>query len=247
LIKSKLAIAIILWGWLLFVVWLSYDYAEYSNQWIIHIFQPEYRYEIHSFYVLIFLIPFIYTLLGYLVNEREKLLKKIKESEEKYRTLSLHDELTDLYNRRGFDFLAEQQLKRANRTKSRMFLLFIDIDKIKWINDNFGHQEGDKLLIDTANILKRQIRGADILARIGGDEFVALIDKTRDDLDEMIAKRLDESIRIYNAEGTRRFKLSLSIGFAYYDPTSPRSINELLDDADNKMYEQKQKKNNIKS
>ena len=128
-----------------------------------------------------------------------------------------------------------------------MFLLFIDIDKIKWINDNFGHQEGDKLLIDTANILKRQIRGADILARIVGDEFVALIDKTRDDLDEMIAKRLDESIRIYNAEGTRRFKLSLSIGFAYYDPTSPRSINELLDDADNKMYEQKQKKNNIKS
>ena len=125
--------------------------------------------------------------------------------------------------------------------------LFIDVDKIKWINDNFGHQEGDRVLIDTANILKRQIRESDILARIGGDEFVALIDKTSDDLDEIIAKRVDESIHIYNAEGIRSFKLSLSIGFAHYDPTSPRSLNELLDDADNKMYEQKQKKNNIKS
>jgi len=79
--KSKLAIAVTLWGWLLFVVWLSYDYAEYQNRWIIHIFQPAYSYEIHAFHILIFLIPFIYTLLGYLVHEREKLLIKVKESE----------------------------------------------------------------------------------------------------------------------------------------------------------------------
>jgi diguanylate cyclase (GGDEF)-like protein len=245
--KSKLAIAIILWGWLLFVVWLSYDYAEYPSRWIVHIFQPEYRYEIHSFYVLIFLIPFIYTLLGYLVNEREKLLERIKESEERYRMLSLYDDLTGLHNRRGFDFLAEQQLKRANRTKHGMFLLFADIDNIKWINDNFGHQEGDKVLIDTAKILKERIRESDILARIGGDEFVALIDKTTDDLEEVIAKRLDEAISIYNAEGNSSLKLSLSIGFAEYDPASRRSIKELLDDADKNMYEQKQKRNNIRS
>ena len=71
--KSKLAIAITLWGWLLFAVWLAYDYAEYGNRWIIHILQPSHHYEVQAFYVLIVLIPLIYTFLGYLVNEREKL------------------------------------------------------------------------------------------------------------------------------------------------------------------------------
>ena len=241
--KSKLAISITLWGWLLFVAWLSYDYTEYQHSWIIHIFQPANRYEIHSFHVLIFLVPFIYTLLGYLVNEREKLLGKVKESEEKYRTLSLYDELTCLHNRRGFDFLAEQQLKRANRMQSGMLLLFVDVDKMKWINDNFGHVEGDRILINTASILKRQIRKSDVLARIGGDEFAALIDKTTDDLPEMLGKRLDEDIRTYNAEEKRSFKLSLSIGFAYYDPLSPCSIKELLDQADKNMYKGKRRKN----
>jgi diguanylate cyclase (GGDEF)-like protein len=243
--KSKLAIAITLWGWLLFVVWLSYDYAEYQSRWIIHIFQPAHSYEVHAFHVLIFLVPFLYTFLGYLVNEREKLLKKVKESEEKYRTLSLYDELTHLHNRRGFDFLAEQQLKKANRMKNRMLLLFVDVDDMKWINDNFGHMEGDRALINTANILKKQIRESDVLARIGGDEFVALldIDKKVDGLPEILGQRLDENIRTYNAEKNRSIKLSLSIGFAYYDPISPCSIKELLDQADKNMYEQKQKKN----
>ena len=171
--KSKLAIAITLWGWLLFAVWISYDYLEYQDRWIIHIFQPANSYEIHGFYVLIFLIPFIYTFLGYLVDQREKILKKVQESQEKYRTLSLYDELTQLHNRRGFDVLAEQQLKIANRTRNRTLLLFADVDNMKLINDNFGHQEGDKALIDTANILKKSTRKSDIIARIGGDEFVA--------------------------------------------------------------------------
>lgn len=121
--KSKLAIAVTFWGWLLFFVWLFYDYAVYQDRWIIHIFQPGYSYEIYAFHILIILIPFIYTLLGYFVNEREKLLTKVKQSEEKYRELSLLDELTSLYNRRGFDFLAEQQLKKANRTKSRILYI----------------------------------------------------------------------------------------------------------------------------
>lgn len=72
--KSKLAIAITLWGWLIFLVWLPYDYAVYHDRWIIHIFKPAYAYEINAFHVLIFLVPFIYTFLGYLVNERESFL-----------------------------------------------------------------------------------------------------------------------------------------------------------------------------
>jgi diguanylate cyclase (GGDEF)-like protein len=243
--KSKLAIAITLWGWLLFVVWLSYDYAVYQDRWIIHIFQPAFSYEIHTFHILIILIPFIYTLLGYLVDEREKLLTKIKHSEEKYRELSLLDELTSLYNRRGFDFLAEQQVKKADRTKNGMLLLYTDVDNIKWINDKFGHQEGDKVLIATSGILKKHIRKSDILARIGGDEFVALMEKTTDDLPQIIAKRLRESILNYNIAGTRSYKLFLSIGFAHYDPTAPCSLQELLNHADENMYEQKKMKNRM--
>lgn len=239
--KSKLAVAITLWGWLLFVAWLSYDYAEYQDRWIIHIFQPAYSYEIHGFHILIILVPFIYTFLGYLVNEREKLLKKVQESEEKFRALSLYDELTGLHNRRGFSFLTEQQFKITNRTKKGMLLLFADVDNVKWINDNLGHQEGDKALIDTANILKTHIRKADMLARFGGDEFVALINDTSEALPEILSTRLKESLQNHNREGKNHFKLSFSVGFAHYDPASPCSIEELFDQADKNMYENKQK------
>lgn len=102
--KSKLAIAITLWGWLLFVAWLSYDYVEYQDQMFVHIFQPPYSYEKTSFYIMIILAPFVYTVMGYLVNEITKLLKTVMESQEKYRALSLVDELTNLCNRRGFYF-----------------------------------------------------------------------------------------------------------------------------------------------
>jgi diguanylate cyclase (GGDEF)-like protein len=240
--KSKLAVAVALWGWLLFTSWLSYDYAEYQNRWIVHIFQPAESYEIHAFHILIFLVPFIYTFLGYLVNEREKLLQRVKDSEENFRSLSLQDELTQLHNRRGFEFLVDQQFKIVNRKKKKLLLLFLDVDNMKWINDNLGHKEGDEALIDTANILKMHIRKADILARIGGDEFVAIINDTSHALPEIISQRLEESLQNHKEERTRRYNLSFSVGFAWYDPASPCSIEALLDQADRNMYENKQKK-----
>jgi len=244
-LKSKLALAIALLGWLLFVVWLSYDYAEYQNRWVIHIFQPVYSYEVHGFHVLIFLVPFIYTFLGYLVNEREKLLRKVKESEKNFRSLALQDELTNLNNRRGFCFLAEQQLLISNRTKKGMLLLFADVDNLKLINDNLGHKEGDKALIHTADILRTHIRKADLLARIGGDEFVALANGASESLPEVLSKRIGESLQNRNAEGTHDYKLSLSLGFAWYNPSSPCSIDELLQRADKNMYENKQEGRNL--
>jgi diguanylate cyclase (GGDEF)-like protein len=240
-LKSKLALAITLWGWLLFVTWLSYDYAVFQQGWIVHIFHPAYSYEIHSFYVLIFLVPFLYTFLGYLVNEREVLLRRIRESEEKFRTLSLRDELTNLLNRRGFHFLAEQQLKIANRTGEKMLLLFADVDNLKSINDNRGHQTGDGALMDTAAILRRHIRQADLLARISGDEFVALIGDASESLPEALSSRIQESL--LNRHGDMADgKVSLSIGFAWYDPESPRSMEELVELADENMYRNKREK-----
>ena len=242
--KSKLAIVIILLGWLLFVVWLSYDYAEYQNRWIIHIFQPTHPYEIHAFHVLIFLVPFIYTLLGYLVNEREKLLEKIKESEERYRSLALIDELTGIYNRRGFLTLGEHYLKIVRRQKRGVYMLYADFDDLKKINDTWGHQEGDLALIETANVLKNNFRESDIIARIGGDEFVVIPVGTTLDSVDIVFARLNKAIEINNSESTHAYRLSLSVGIAFYDPEHPVSIEELLAQADKSMYDRKRNKQN---
>jgi PleD family two-component response regulator len=110
--------------------------------------------------------------------------------QEQIRSLSLVDELTGLYNRRGFLTLASQQLKLAHRLKKRMLLVFADLDGMKRINDTLGHQEGDKALIEIAKILKETFRESDIIARLGGDEFVVLTLEKSVSSDDAITKRL---------------------------------------------------------
>jgi len=159
--------------------------------------------------------------------------------QEQIRSLSLVDELTGLYNRRGFLTLASQQLKLAHRLKKRMLLIFADLDGMKRINDTLGHQEGDKALIEIANILKETFRESDIIARLGGDEFVVLTLEKSVSSDDAITKRLQERLNSQNAHGNRRFCLSLSLGVAHHDPEHPCSIDELLAKADLSMYQQK--------
>ena len=166
-----------------------------------------------------------------------------KQMEEKLRTLSFVDDLTGLYNRRGFLTLAEQQLKISNRTKGKMLLIFIDLDHMKWINDTFGHPEGDQALREMATILRETFRESDIIARMGGDEFVVLTIEGNGESEDLLATRLQESIACHNnGEGNRNFKLSISMGTATYDPRSPCLIDELLGRADQSMYEQKRMK-----
>jgi diguanylate cyclase (GGDEF)-like protein len=112
---------------------------------------------------------------------------------------------------------------------------------LKLINDHFGHNDGDQALIDLASILKNTFRESDIIARIGGDEFVVLLEST-DENDEMLITRLDENIRDYNAKASQHYKLSVSVGAAQFDPEYPISIDELLSKADALMYAQKRKR-----
>jgi diguanylate cyclase (GGDEF)-like protein len=170
----------------------------------------------------------------------DKMMREHK-AEETLRSLSLTDELTGLYNRRRFFVLTEQYLKVSIRTKKRLLLLYIDMDDLKWINDQYGHNEGDRVLIDLASILKKTFRESDIIARIGGDEFVALLESTVEN-DEILITRLSENIENYNAKGNGRDKLSISVGAAQFDPENPISIDELLSKADTLMYAQKRKK-----
>ena len=158
------------------------------------------------------------------------------------RNLSLVDELTNLYNRRGFLILAHQQVYMVHQVKAQMVLLFADLDRMKWINDTLGHHEGDQALKETANILKKTFRKLDIVARIGGDEFAVLaIGTSRANAQTFIA-RLQQNLKRHNAEGNRRYKLSLSVGIAFYDPDSPCSVEELMSRADALMYEHKRSK-----
>jgi two-component system cell cycle response regulator len=162
-------------------------------------------------------------------------------AEEALLVLSLTDDLTGLYNRRRFFVLTEQYLKVALRTKKRLLLLFIDMDDLKWINDNYGHNEGDQALIDFAKILQQSFRESDIIARIGGDEFVVLLESADED-EEILISRLHENIRDYNVMESHRYGLSISLGTAQFDPKRPISINELLSEADASMYAQKRRK-----
>jgi diguanylate cyclase (GGDEF)-like protein/PAS domain S-box-containing protein len=159
--------------------------------------------------------------------------------EEALLALALVDELTGLYNRRGFVTLAEQQLKMANRMRRKMVLLFADFDGLKQINDAFGHPEGDRALIEVAHIFRETFRESDIMARLGGDEFVVLAVETDRASAEVLATRLRESLEARNAKADRRYKLSLSVGVARYDPEHPCSMDELLVRADRVMYERK--------
>ncbi len=166
-----------------------------------------------------------------------------KQAEEALKAMSLVDDLTGLYNRRGFLTLAEHELKMAKRTKREAFLLFSDLDGLKEINDAFGHLEGDQALIDIARIFKESFREPDILARIGGDEFVILAKEGDSKAGPGIfMERLNKNILLFNEKIERGYDLSLSMGVVAYDPEQPVSIETLLARADNLMYEEKQGK-----
>ncbi len=174
-----------------------------------------------------------------------KKISDLKHMEENLRALSLTDELTGIYNRRGFLTLADQHLKAAKRAKNRVFMLYADLDDLKIINDTFGHGEGDRALIDVSNILKETYRESDIIARIGGDEFVVMPVGTSDSCTDIILSRLGKNLEAYNSTKNPGYRLSMSLGIAYFDPENPCSVDELLAQGDRMMYEEKKLRKNV--
>ena len=173
------------------------------------------------------------------VFEREKSKRDLEAYAEEVRALSLVDELTGLYNRRGFLTLAEQQVRIGQRTKMRHHLFFADLDGMKHINDQHGHAQGDEALRDTASLLRKVFRDSDLVARLGGDEFVAFAADTVREGDGPIAERFQVELAAHNAARRRPYVLQVSLGFTIYDPASPRSLEELLAEADTLMYAEK--------
>jgi len=156
-------------------------------------------------------------------------------------SLALSDELTGVYNRRGFLALAERQLKLGRRSGRAILVFFADVDGLKQINDKFGHKEGDLALVHAAQVLEKTFRDSDIVARFGGDEFAVLALEVSGHSESTIRARLEQNLHELNAQQSR-YTLSISLGAMRFDPRSPKSpasIEQLMIQADEAMYEEK--------
>lgn len=165
-----------------------------------------------------------------------------KRAEAALHTLSLADELTGLYNRRGFMTFCKQHLNTIRRTNKGIVIVYADLDGLKGINDSFGHKEGDRALIKTAELLKETFRSSDVIGRLGGDEFTILAAVEPDGGKEKLIERLTEQFENYNALKVCPYRLSISIGLAQLDPEAGTSMEDLMAAADTAMYEHKRSK-----
>jgi diguanylate cyclase (GGDEF)-like protein len=166
--------------------------------------------------------------------------------EEKLHAMSVTDDLTGIFNRRGFLTMADKRVKMADRSKESLFLLYADLDNMKWINDKFGHKTGDNALRETTDILRNTFRKSDIIGRLGGDEFAVLLaDKPGTDSEDSVVERFEENIKSAGSQPGRIYPLSISVGVTKYDSKLPCSIEELMSRADNLMYKSKKRKRKI--
>lgn len=162
-----------------------------------------------------------------------------KNVEAELKHLAQHDPLTQLANKRLFEQLSSVALNLARRSKKQQALMFIDIDGFKPVNDSFGHVAGDKLLIDIAARLNQSVRHSDIVARVGGDEFVIHLANECDRKDaQIIASKILAALEVSFELEQGIAKISASIGIAIF-PTDGDNVNELLHSADKAMYKAK--------
>jgi diguanylate cyclase (GGDEF)-like protein len=186
----------------------------------------------------------MYSRLEQTVQERTQQLQseiaERKRTEEALRQMAISDELTGLLNRRGFYLQAEQELKIARRNGQPSLLVFTDLDGLKLVNDRRGHDIGDRMIKDAANVLRLVFRNSDVLARIGGDEFVAFTLDARDPT--ALRQRLLQAVDQFNVQQSRPYELSLSVGVVGCEPDAACSLEQLLERADSAMYREKQRK-----
>lgn len=164
--------------------------------------------------------------------ERHRLLEQARQ-------MATLDDLTGLVNRRGFSLLCQHHFALADRNRAPLPLLFVDVDRFKSVNDAFGHQEGDRALRAVADVLTETFRKSDVVARIGGDEFCVLLTSGSSDGASTGAERLRISLESANIAALRRYRLSVSVGIAIYEPDRPVSLEALMKQADDAMYAQK--------
>lgn len=177
-----------------------------------------------------------------IARDHSEELERRDDLEEELQLVAIVDSLTGILNRRGFSLQAEQSLKIARRSGFSATVIFVDIDGLKNINDTLGHEVGDLLIQDSAAILKGSFRDSDVVARYGGDEFVAFtIDSARP---EAILARIQANTEKFNERISRPYSVSLSVGIVTCEPSAQFMLSEYIAQADKTMY--KQKKNSLR-
>lgn len=168
------------------------------------------------------------------------LMRRLRAMIQKAQRESLHDALTGVMSRRGFESAARLELVRAARFGHALTVAVADLDNFKQVNDTFGHRRGDDLLAAAANCMLSTVRDIDLVARVGGDEFALLFPNTQcEEAEEILRRlrsRLDPLLKAYDPG------VSISIGIACSDSAQQRglvSLDDLIDRADKSMYEQK--------
>lgn len=164
-------------------------------------------------------------------------LAAIVEQELALQRIAVDDDLTGLKNRRGFELFGAQSLAACRRHHSPALVLFADVDGLKVANDDHGHQVGDRLLQDIATTMRTELRDADVVARIGGDEFAAVLAGTGDAA--LVVARLLHAVDERNQRLPDRIPMSISVGSAVFDPETPKPLDVLIEQADAEMYRMK--------
>ncbi|MGA7120609.1 MAG: diguanylate cyclase [Polyangiaceae bacterium] len=162
----------------------------------------------------------------------------LRATQSDLRQLSDTDELTGAYNRRGFFVAARAKLDAATSLGRTPALVFVDLNELKRINDELGHQEGDRAIADAAEVLRSSFRKSDIVGRLGGDEFVVLA-QDAGPYSHVLRGRLQSALDEFNERSDRPYRLSMSVGLSQQDPTDPVSLEALVEQADKRMYEEK--------
>jgi diguanylate cyclase (GGDEF)-like protein/PAS domain S-box-containing protein len=172
----------------------------------------------------------------------ELTMRKLQLTNEKLEGLSLTDHLTGLNNRRGFFSFGLQQMKIAKRLKKDNYLVFLDIDNLKEVNDTHGHAVGDLLLQGVAVILRTTLRESDVIGRIGGDEFAVLAMRSKALGERSLLARIEDSVQAFRLKDFPRLRLSVSMGLVRIDPQKYQQLEDFLAHADFLMYQEKRRK-----
>jgi diguanylate cyclase (GGDEF)-like protein/PAS domain S-box-containing protein len=179
------------------------------------------------------------------VTERVEMERRLAETTAQLRELALRDELTGLRNRRGLVEVSSQVLELADRQQMPVHLLFVDVDKMKDLNDSLGHNAGDAALTAVAQALCHALRGTDVVSRIGGDEFAVLTLGFDDTGLEVIEHRIRGYLGAAPTVANVGAEVQVSMGWAHRSPGQPVSVDDLLKDADRVMYRAKAVKSQL--
>lgn len=222
-----------------FMVFILLGYVFYLSIVLLNIRIP---YELLSGSLLLgasFLVCVMVAFTRSTIDNLQKEITGRKQVEIKMKGLLLFDQLTGLHNRKGFFTLAENHMEIAKREDKKIILIYADVNGLKSINNKFGRQEGDMMLLGTANNMKATFRKSDIIARIGSDEFIVFLAGAAPESVRKIVDRFKQSIIIHNARKHRKYELSIDIVLLTYDFKADYSIDDMLAQANELMYKMK--------